>query len=135
MAENDAEVGTSAKPTIDDLLKDVSASTQQDVKRLQRDFEDEFKAKSSESESKYVHIKGLVDHYKHKGWWSFWLLFLIMSMMLFQCILLVLVGLNKLSYDKYQWLLPALLVQNLAQVVGLAVFVVKSLFKDMRDDI
>jgi hypothetical protein len=41
------------------------------------------------------------------------------------------VGVDVWSFTKYEWLLPALLVQNLAQIVGLAVFVVKALFKDL----
>ena len=53
-------------------------------------------------------------------------------MILFQSYLMFKVGVGDWDFSKYEWLLPALLVQNLAQVVGLAVFVVKALFKDLK---
>ncbi|MDR3524889.1 MAG: hypothetical protein P4L66_12395 [Acetobacteraceae bacterium] len=86
---------------------------------------------SADSEQRYIHLRGLEDHYRHKGNWSWFLIALMAVMILFQCILLGMVGANIWSFEKYTWLLPALLVQNLAQVIGLAVFVVKALFKDM----
>ena len=46
-------------------------------------------------------------------------------------ILLVLVGSGVLDFKGYDWLLPALLVQNLAQIVGLASYAVKHLFSDI----
>jgi uncharacterized membrane protein YcfT len=54
--------------------------------------------------------------------------------MMFQSGVVLAVGLQALNFVEYKWLLPALLVQNLAQVVGLAVFVVRSLFKEMKDE-
>jgi hypothetical protein len=56
------------------------------------------------------------------------------SMISFQSFLLYEVGVGAWSFEKYTWLLPALLVQNLAQIVGLAVFVVKALFTKMDED-
>jgi hypothetical protein len=56
---------------------------------------------------------------------------LMFIMIFFQCYLLWKVGTGIWNFEKYTWLLPALLAQNLAQIVGLAVFVVKALFKDM----
>lgn len=55
---------------------------------------------------------------------------LMAGMIGFQSYLLVRVGQGAWSFADYNWLLPALLAQNLAQVVGLAVFVVKALFSD-----
>jgi hypothetical protein len=52
-------------------------------------------------------------------------------MIAFQMLLLWLVGSGRWSFEKYTWLIPALLVQNLGQIVGLALFVVKALFKEM----
>lgn len=46
-------------------------------------------------------------------------------------ILLVLVGSGVLDFKDYDWLLPALFVQNLAQIVGLASYAVKHLFSDI----
>ena len=49
----------------------------------------------------------------------------------YQMILLVLVGSDVLNFEDYDWLLPVLLVQNLAQIVGLASYAVKHLFRDI----
>lgn len=49
----------------------------------------------------------------------------------YQMILLIFVGLGALDFKEYDWLLPALLVQNLAQIVGLASYAVKHLFSDI----
>ena len=59
-------------------------------------------------------------------------MFLMFGLVAFQSFLLAMVGCNVWSFKDYKWLLPALLVQNLAQVVGLAVFVVKSLFSEVK---
>ncbi len=49
----------------------------------------------------------------------------------FQMLILLLVGTNILDFRDYDWLLPALLIQNLVQIVGLAVYAVRSLFSDI----
>jgi hypothetical protein len=57
----------------------------------------------------------------------------VMAIMIgFQSYLLFKVGTGEWDFTKYEWLLPILLFQNLAQIVGLAVFVVKALFRDMK---
>ncbi len=53
-------------------------------------------------------------------------------MVVFQSFLLWMVGGGFWDFSEYEWLLPALLAQNLAQIVGLAVFVVKALFKPIK---
>ena len=60
-------------------------------------------------------------------------MFVMAGMIIFQSVLLGMVGAGVWDFTKYQWLLPVLLAQNLAQVIGLAVFVVKALFKDIKD--
>ncbi len=55
----------------------------------------------------------------------------IAGMIVFQAVLLWKVGKGQLDFAKYEWLLPALLVQNLGQVVGLAVYAVRYLFSDI----
>ena len=59
-------------------------------------------------------------------------MFLMAVMIGFQSYLLVMVGQGKWDFTEYSWLLPALLAQNLAQVIGLAVFVVRALFSDPK---
>ena len=75
------------------------------------------------------------DHYKHKGRWSNFLMFVMFGMVAFQSVLLGFVGAGTWDFSKYQWLLPLLLGQNLAQIIGLAVFVVKALFKEQSPSI
>ena len=95
-------------------------------------FDDHFSAKSILAEREWVHIKGLTDHYRLKGNWSVFLMALLGGMIVFQWTLLAMVGCGRWDFTQYKWLLPILLVQNLGQIIGLAVIVVKSLFKDMR---
>lgn len=97
---------------------------------IEREYVRNFNSKSVASQEKYARLKGLQDHYKHKGRWSGFLMLLMAGMIGFQSWLLVEVGRGNWDFTAYDWLLPALLAQNLAQVVGLAVFVVRSLFSD-----
>lgn len=79
----------------------------------------------------YQHLLGLQRHYEHKSKWSYFLMAMMAGMLGFQSILLGLVGARIWDFTGYAWLLPALLVQNLAQIAGLCVIVVQSLFKDV----
>ena len=82
-----------------------------------------------------IHLEGAHDHYLHKGKWSRFLMRAIGGMILFQSGLLLLVGLGWLDFTPYDWLLPVLLVQNLGQIVGLALYAVRYLFSDISDQI
>ncbi len=90
-----------------------------------------FDSQELESQTKYEHYKGVQQYYKHKGQWSRFLLWAIGCLIGYQMVLLVLVGFRVLNFKDYDWLLPALLVQNLAQIVGLASYAVKHLFSDI----
>lgn len=115
-------------PSVADLKKKISV-TGKDSKASQDAFESAFKSDSAKIQSEYAHLSGLIDHYEHKRLWSFFLMVLMLTMIGFQSFLLIKVGRGAWDFSDYEWLLPALLVQNLGQVVGLAVFVVRSLFK------
>lgn len=117
-------------PSASDLKIEVKASTR-DARKYEQSFEENFRKFAIDSERSYVNLQGLRDHYVHKGRWSWFLMFIMFLMVVFQCFLMWKVGEGVWDFVKYKWLLPLLLVQNLAQVVGLAVFVVKSLFKDI----
>lgn len=93
--------------------------------RFSEEIEDDF----IKSETAWARLKGLQDHYWHKGAWSWFLMVLLVLMIGFQSFLLVMVGLGRWDFTKYEWLLPALLVQNLGQIIALAYVVVKSLFR------
>lgn len=117
-----------ALPKVDDITSspgfDDSGS---DVYQL--DFEEKFHSDFVRSEVEWAKLKGLQDHYRHKGNWSWFLMLLLVAMIGFQSVLMIFVGLDIWDFKEYEWLLPALLVQNLGQVIALAYVVVKSLFR------
>ena len=127
------EIKNKPLPSVTELKSTVKTTSNLESSERQERFEQEFTSASIDNEKRYTHVRGLGDHYKHKGYWSLFLMFIMLLMLTFQCVLLGLVGAKIWDYKEYTWLLPALLVQNLAQIVGLAVFVVKSLFKDVED--
>ncbi len=81
--------------------------------------------------TEYEHFLGVRQHYQHKGRWSKFLLVAIAGMISYQMVLLILVGINWLDFSDYDWLLLGLLVQNMAQIVGLSIYAVKNLFSDI----
>jgi hypothetical protein len=129
-AEPPDETPAASNPSVDDLLKDVGEAATEEPRGSQDQFEQRVLIRSLDGAAKLAHLVGLKSHYQHKSYWSTCLLMLVIGLMVFQSVLIVFVGLNRMDFNNYQWLLPALLVQNLAQVVGLAVFVVRALFKD-----
>ncbi|MFQ3243739.1 MAG: hypothetical protein ACI9SP_000364 [Arenicella sp.] len=130
MSENKTKDGDVKKISVEDLLSTIDDDNAL-VGELQQQFEENFNRTAVKSQFDYAHLKGLQDHYRHKSRWSIFLMVCMGGMIAFQSLLLVGVGFDWLDYSKYKWLLPALMVQNLGQIVGLAVFVVKGLFKDM----
>lgn len=142
MSRGKAAIGKGENPDLPkagDLLDSVLKALEKAPAKIEEaplTYEDEyrrqFKKHAIESEEQYAHLNGLIDHYKHKGYWSFFLMAVMASMILFQAFLLIQVGFGYWDFTEYEWLLPLLLVQNLAQIIGLAVFVVKALFKEMR---
>lgn len=133
---DDVEIpeGLSPLPDVAELKKEVSRVSHKLERDQEEIFKESFERRSIKSERDYIHLLGLKDHYSHKGRWSIFLMILMAGMIVFQSVLLGLVGAGIWSFEKYAWLLPALLAQNLAQIVGLAVFVVKALFKDIERD-
>ncbi len=125
-----------ALPKFDDVLKGIVLSgsrSASEISKSEKDYLRRFNTLSVESQFKYAHLRGIKDHYKHKVRWSNFLILAIAAMLIFQSVLLVEVGIGYWDFTKYEWLLPALLVQNLAQVVGLSVWAVKYLFSDISN--
>jgi hypothetical protein len=121
-------------PSLEQMLEAVSRQDAELPSEWESYYRREFSVTEIQGETEYEHLKGLRSHYKHKGRWSWFLMLAMGSMILFQMVLLEHVGLGLWDFSEYEWLLPVLLVQNLAQVIGLAVFVVKALFRDVRKD-
>lgn len=84
-----------------------------------------------DGEERWTKIRGLEAHFAHKSLWSGVLIVTIAWMVLFESILVACVGMGWWDFTKYSWLIPTLMIQFLAQIVGLGLLVVKSLFKDM----
>jgi len=123
-------------PKSGDVLKGIIESNNSSgsgISRSEKQYIRRFQSLSVEGQASYAHLQGIQDHYKHKGRWSNFLIGAIAAMLIFQSTLLVCVGLDIWDFSKYEWLLPALLVQNLAQVVGLSVWAVKYLFSDISN--
>jgi len=79
----------------------------------------------------YVHLKGTQDHYALRKTWAWFLIFALSAVIALQHVILFCVGWSWLDFTAYPWVLQILLVQNLAQIVGLATFAVRYLFKDI----
>lgn len=131
ITENEVTADKGQLPTVAELTRQVAAPDR--VKELQKEYMRKFGRLSVDAQERYAHLKGIQDHYRHKSHWSTFLMFVMAGMIIFQSVLLGMVGAGVWDFTKYQWLLPVLLAQNLAQVIGLAVFVVKALFKDIKD--
>lgn len=121
-------------PSAEDVIANIETDDEDDdlVSRYERDFAEGFEQSSVWLETEYAHLQGIRDHYHHKGKWSFFLMGLLSSMIIFQWLLLWMVGIKWWDFTEYEWLLPILLVQNLGQIIGLAFIVVKSLFREMK---
>ena len=125
---SDSNTPISDLPRPHEILQSAVTETSE-ASRQQRNFEQRFSNQSVNAQAEYTHLKGLRDHYFHKKGWSWFLMGLMALMMAFQSFLLVQVGFGYFNFTEYAWLLPALLVQNLGQVIALAYVVVKSLFR------
>jgi len=133
MVDEEAKPGK-LLPKAGEVLAGIkSAESPSELSKPERDFSRRFQRNSIAAQTEYAHLKGIQDHYWHKGNWSWFLMFAVASMLFFQSILLWQVGIGYLDFKEYDWLLPALLVQNLGQVIGLAVYAVRFLFSDITD--
>lgn len=133
-SEREAEEEFDKLPSVDDLLAEAEADDWGDVAEqsyLEAGYDESFEAESVSIETSYAHLEGIRDHYDNKKGWSKFLMLLLGAMIVFQWLLLGMVGFGWWDFTQYEWLLPVLLVQNLGQIIGLALVVVRSLFKDI----
>lgn len=122
----DGEPKISAAAALQDVVaQPTEARTYEDR------FDEMFLMRSINGEREFAKLAGLRDHFRHKKLWSWFLMGLMAFMVGFQSWLIWQVGIRHWNFMGYQWLLPTLMVQYLVQIVGLALFVVRSLFKQM----
>lgn len=81
----------------------------------------------------YAKLLAFERHHSNKAKWSIFMMAALASLIIFQIVLLIKVGQGKWDFTKYEWLLPLLLVQNLAQIIGLAHVVVTALFDNFKE--
>src|SRR5688572_22875500 len=105
-------------PTPAEILAQIELGP---LELVEEKYVNRFGRHAVEVEERYEHLTGLKDHYRHKRGWSVFLAAVMAVMIGFQIYLLSMVGSGAWTFAEYDWLLPALLVQNLAQVIGLAV--------------
>lgn len=138
--EPQSPISTLDLPSVTDLLNEFGGVVDPDgeASLVEDDFRRMFSGRAIPQQEgyerlkEYVHVQGLRDHYELKASWSKFLMRLLGSMIVFQWVLLGMVGFGWWDFADYDWLLPILLVQNLGQILGLAYVVVKSLFKDLN---
>lgn len=81
----------------------------------------------------FARLKAFTDHHEGKKNWSVFMMAVLAGLITFQMLLLGLVGAGLWDFSKYEWLLPLLLVQNLAQIIGLVHVIVKALFDSFKE--
>lgn len=125
---------TDTLPDYEDMKRYLEEAPLPDYQPQQYEeyYQSEFGRTAVGLEEEFAHLNGVISHYRHKGYWSFFLMAIMAALVIFQSVLLGLVGGKIWDFSQYEWLLPLLLVQNFAQIIGLAVFVVKALFKPIR---
>jgi hypothetical protein len=114
----------------EDALRDIVVPTEES-RKLESVWDTQFEDLSVKAEREFTQLAGLRAHFKHKSYWSIFLMILMAAMVIFQSLLIWKVGTGQWNFMGYDWLLPTLMIQYLVQIVGLAVFVVRSLFKNM----
>jgi len=115
-------------PRPEDIIRS-SGFSDRGSDEFQENLQESFIEDAVRREKQYIELEALNNHYQHKGRWSWFLMLILMAMIGFQCFLLWKVGVGAWDFAKYDWLLPALLVQNLGQIIALAWVVVRSLFR------
>lgn len=86
-----------------------------------------------ERELAYARLVAFQSHHGSKKQWSSFMIAAMAALIAFQMVLLSMVGFGWWDFTPYDWLLPILLVQNFAQIVGLAIVIVKALFSSFKE--
>ena len=118
------------KLNVDAVVDDVQDTLIQPV-QIEAGWQRRHEDALMRGEEAWIRARGLEAHFRHKSLWSSVLIFTIAWMVIFESILVWCVGVGWWDFTQYSWLIPTLMIQFLAQIVGLGLLVVKSLFRDM----
>ena len=122
-SETGSSLNTALRPS------DVKASLKPSATTSLKDEREEAKEESDEAKH---HIDGVRKFYNMRTKWSWFLLGCIAALLLFHIGLTIGIGVGVLDFSKYQWFLPLVIVENFAQIITLAVVVVKFLFSEPK---
>lgn len=75
-----------------------------------------------------IHREGTKDFYKLRSTWSSLIGWCIVFLIIFQGAVTASVGFNLINFKDYPWFLEVIVTENFAQIIGLAIIVVKFLF-------
>lgn len=122
------ELAASISP--EEALADI-ATPAQETRDLEAGYDASFSTAAIDAERAWEKLVGLRDHFRHKKYWSWFLMGLMGFMVVYQSWLIWMVGGGWWDFTDYAWLLPTLMIQYLLQVAGLALVAVRSLFRDV----
>lgn len=130
-------------PTIDELLKEVATTSNvsSDTAGIDVDISEKRQVAAQKADDnaaldrqlRYSKLRAFNEHHRNKGLWSKFIMWVMGGMIFFQSLLLMKVGSGEWDFSNYDYLLPILLVQNLAQIITLAAIIVKALFDSHKD--
>lgn len=131
-------------PSVAELLREVGSpsgeptsenksSSFAEAERFQVKVQKQEEAAALDRQMGYAKLKAFQAHHDNKGRWSVFIMVAMGAMIFYQSVLLGLVGAKVWDFTAYEWLLPSLLVQNLAQIITLAAIIVKALFDKHKD--
>lgn len=128
------EAGTKgAGATVEAILKEIARYGEVPTDRPEPIEEVEQERGWVDRELAYAKLAAFQNHHDSKKRWSNFMIRAMSALILFQMLLLGFVGFGWWDFTAYNWLLPILLVQNFAQIVGLAIVIVKALFGNFKE--
>lgn len=105
--------------------KDISADKLLEINEKTEDA-------TQESEETKIHLQGLTEYYSLRKRWSTFLCCLIGILITFHIVLTVFIGRGWFNFADYKVVLGIIVGENFAQIIALALIVVKFLFDPNR---
>lgn len=89
---------------------------------------DNFRLQRKQAQEEEAELRARLQFLDLQAHWSNWLIGWITGLLILQIILAISVGRDALNYEKYQWFLPMVIVQNFGQIIGMGYIIVKFLY-------
>jgi hypothetical protein len=107
---------------------DVSAIKANSSPADPRRIEDEREEAEKKAEITKIHLDGLKDFYFLRRTWSWAIFGFITTLILFHIVLTGCIGFGYMDFKEYPWFISIVVTENFAQIIALALIVVKFLF-------